>query len=470
MGNSAWFAMILGAALVGVLVILWALAWGDRPRSRLRCPKCWYRMEGIESRTCPECGRTTKNERRLRKTRRRWRGGLIGLAIIALSAGGAGVLLSQNGAWLRATPSWLLLQIVSEPDYTRAKQLIALRGAPQQLFANLTPPPLTGTTSSVSDPNATPPARRTRPPITLQGAQPAAPATLPPADFATQLATELARRHLDGELSPEARRLLARRDVKGLDDLKLHDLITYRKDWLHGVVMRPKTHPTNVRATVPSTPFQIRFAIIDNGERVTDTDSSHYFINRVTGAGVGPPATLRFEVLKGHEYEVEVAVVDASGDAASITLPMPINVYDQITDIFLVVDDERIALLRDDTFTITFAPEPIGYDIYVTEHEGPLPPITAMVLESGPPDRASYMHTARLGKRHHPAWPKYSFGIPLYARETANDRHTWPLRLVNHESALLHDPDAQFCLPPGGIELDFGALLHNKPTGTGRPE
>jgi len=48
--------------------------WGDRAKGRLRCPKCWYDMEGnykAAKLQCPECGHNARTEKRLQKTRRR---------------------------------------------------------------------------------------------------------------------------------------------------------------------------------------------------------------------------------------------------------------------------------------------------------------------------------------------------------------------------------------------------------------
>lgn len=78
-------------ALLGLsaVTVLWALFW-DRPRGRLRCRKCRYRMEGTPpvadgSITCPECGRTHKDERSTRFTRRRWKMGTLAL-LVALTS------------------------------------------------------------------------------------------------------------------------------------------------------------------------------------------------------------------------------------------------------------------------------------------------------------------------------------------------------------------------------------------------
>jgi hypothetical protein len=138
---------------------------------------------------------------------------------------------------------------------------------------------------------------------------------------------------------------------------------------------------------------------------------------------------------------------------------MPLNVHDELTDILKVIDDEQIAALRDDLIRIYYAPEPRGYDFHVRELTGPLPPLDGIILQSGPEYRPGLIHTARLSREAHPAWPVYSFGIPLYAEPSDGSHHTWPIRLINDQDGLLHNQDAEYCLPHEGIELDFDALF-----------
>jgi hypothetical protein len=72
-----WYGGGIALAIAGLALLVWAL-WWDRAKGRKRCPKCWYDMQGAEADEsgafcCPECGRAIRNERRLRRTRRRWR-------------------------------------------------------------------------------------------------------------------------------------------------------------------------------------------------------------------------------------------------------------------------------------------------------------------------------------------------------------------------------------------------------------
>lgn len=103
-----WFggATIVGA--IGLLLLAWALLW-DRSKGRRRCPECWYDMSG-GGLTCPECGKTVKRERKLRRTRRRWRWAMLGfvLCIGSLALLGQGRSL-QPGGWWNNAPTTLLI-------------------------------------------------------------------------------------------------------------------------------------------------------------------------------------------------------------------------------------------------------------------------------------------------------------------------------------------------------------------------
>ena len=71
MTAAAWSGVLLGAA--GLLLIP-LLYWGyfqDRSRGRRRCPKCWYDMTGAPTFVCPECGHEVKRERQFYRTRHR---------------------------------------------------------------------------------------------------------------------------------------------------------------------------------------------------------------------------------------------------------------------------------------------------------------------------------------------------------------------------------------------------------------
>lgn len=125
-GSIEWIWYGVGAVLGAVAIALgaWALLW-DRSRGRLRCPRCWYSMDGIaanpgkggaEMWTCPECGRTIRRERALRKTRRRWR--MAGIAAVLLYAAAQSALVpmpGRDGRW-RFVPTCVLALVADLDD------------------------------------------------------------------------------------------------------------------------------------------------------------------------------------------------------------------------------------------------------------------------------------------------------------------------------------------------------------------
>ncbi len=98
------------------LTVAWAL-FGDRARGRLRCPKCWYDMQGASGDQCPECGFSAKSEKQWGRTRRRRKIGALAILICLL----VGVwpfwrgLLRQSVGGLPSTVLIVLLNRVEEP-------------------------------------------------------------------------------------------------------------------------------------------------------------------------------------------------------------------------------------------------------------------------------------------------------------------------------------------------------------------
>ncbi len=106
-----WVYTLAGLVLAasGVVVLLWAV-WWDRSRGRRRCPRCWYEMAGVPGLKCPECGREAKSEKRLHRTRRRWRWAV--LACLAVIGGWVVTAVPDlRTGWPAAVPSWVLANI-----------------------------------------------------------------------------------------------------------------------------------------------------------------------------------------------------------------------------------------------------------------------------------------------------------------------------------------------------------------------
>jgi hypothetical protein len=95
--------------LFGVFVLVWAII-GDRPRGRVRCPKCWYDMSDAAGLQCPECGRTAKSARQFKRSQRaRW-AFVVAIGMFGLSGYGFSVHRRvADTEWLAAVPSWFLM-------------------------------------------------------------------------------------------------------------------------------------------------------------------------------------------------------------------------------------------------------------------------------------------------------------------------------------------------------------------------
>ncbi|MEO1277453.1 MAG: hypothetical protein AAFV77_00660, partial [Planctomycetota bacterium] len=112
-----WIFTVLTWLLLalGVLGLAWALFW-DRSRGRKRCPKCWYRLDGVPAAegttTCPECGKEVRKPRRMLKTRRRW--GLAMLALLAVlgSYASHAYPIVRDHGWWRTVPDVALIAMV----------------------------------------------------------------------------------------------------------------------------------------------------------------------------------------------------------------------------------------------------------------------------------------------------------------------------------------------------------------------
>lgn len=113
-------------ALAGLGLLWWALLW-DRARGRRRCPRCWYNLAGTPGNlTCSECGRTTKTERQLFRTRRRWRWAALALVVLAACPALIGWQQTRKFNWNNYKPVWLLMYEADGPSQTAHRARLEL--------------------------------------------------------------------------------------------------------------------------------------------------------------------------------------------------------------------------------------------------------------------------------------------------------------------------------------------------------
>ncbi len=75
------YYMVYGILVIGIVLLAWSI-YGDPARGRLRCPYCWYNMQGAPALVCPECGRNARTQRRLKKRRIRKKWGMLAVAML----------------------------------------------------------------------------------------------------------------------------------------------------------------------------------------------------------------------------------------------------------------------------------------------------------------------------------------------------------------------------------------------------
>lgn len=102
---AASLCLTVIAALLGIWTFI-----GDRSRGRLRCPRCWYNMSGLEAVRCPECGHSIQSPNHLCKTRRvKWPIVPIALFLSIAIHGFISARHVDKSNYFALVPSWLLM-------------------------------------------------------------------------------------------------------------------------------------------------------------------------------------------------------------------------------------------------------------------------------------------------------------------------------------------------------------------------
>jgi hypothetical protein len=112
---TIWNCIAFVIAAAGVGLLAWAL-FADRAKGHLRCPKCWYALDGTPAdeggfRKCSECGRGKLRERSLKKTRRRWRYALLALLVLVFADETRRIPAAQERGWVALVPTTLIIPL-----------------------------------------------------------------------------------------------------------------------------------------------------------------------------------------------------------------------------------------------------------------------------------------------------------------------------------------------------------------------
>lgn len=112
---TIWNFVAFSFAAAGLTLLAWALL-ADRAKGRLRCPKCWYSLDGIPAddagtRKCPECGRGKLRERSLKRTRRRWRYVLLALFLFIFAEESRRIPDTKHRGWRALVPTTLIIPL-----------------------------------------------------------------------------------------------------------------------------------------------------------------------------------------------------------------------------------------------------------------------------------------------------------------------------------------------------------------------
>lgn len=111
--STIWNSVAFFIAAAGFCLLAWAL-FADRAKGRLRCPKCWYSLEGTPAddaglRKCPECGRGKLRDRSLKRTRRRWRYAILAMLVFIFADQSCRIPAANQHGWVAFVPTTLII-------------------------------------------------------------------------------------------------------------------------------------------------------------------------------------------------------------------------------------------------------------------------------------------------------------------------------------------------------------------------
>ena len=139
MAQAAWIWWLSGGVLAAAgLALLWWSLFRDRARGRRRCPRCWYDMAVVPGLVCPECGRDARREKRLFKTRPRWRRAGLGVVLIVIAAGFAAYPVYSSQSPYAFLPTEVLVLMAPEAgrEAAASSQAKAVRAELEQRIDN----------------------------------------------------------------------------------------------------------------------------------------------------------------------------------------------------------------------------------------------------------------------------------------------------------------------------------------------
>lgn len=107
--------LLVALVAAGGIGVTWWAIFGDKPRGRRRCPRCWHDLSGTPGLTCGECGHAARAEPELRAARRRWSIAAVTVAFMMAVAGWARLEV-LDARWHTHLPDGALALVVRALD------------------------------------------------------------------------------------------------------------------------------------------------------------------------------------------------------------------------------------------------------------------------------------------------------------------------------------------------------------------